>query len=55
MTTARRQIAIVLLVISVLQHDVVRGQGGFESELQRKSGKLDMSAWLQANGGKVRQ
>ena len=51
---ARRLTAAISLVILVLRHDMVMGQGGEEAQIQRQSGKLDMGVWLKSNGGQVR-
>ena len=50
-----RLTAVLSVAILVLRHDMVRGQGGEEAEIQRRKERLDMAAWIQANGGQVRQ
>ncbi len=54
-TTMWRLTAVLSVVILVLRHDMVQGQGGEEAQIQRQKERLDMAAWIQANGGKVRQ
>lgn len=51
---ARGSMALLTLVILILRHDTVNGQGGKEAELQAARRRLDVTAWLNENGAKVR-